>query len=153
MGTPHSPWGTRDDSINLLIHFVWLHGKNKGQGGSARLMKPPGPLLSPLPSHSLQTTKLILHVRWGISHAPTCLCLCWFPLTLYRKWRQIKAGIMKRIFLDWSWHYLAFNADLNTYHPGEFCQVTPHLWAWISSPVNEDTLLPWQRWHLLHQLF
>lgn len=143
MGTPHSPWGTNDGSINLLTPFclaTWKEsGKNKGQIWRACLMKLPSQLLWPLSSHSLLATKLIFNVRCGMSCAPTCLCLCWLLLTVYRKWWQIEAGAMKRIFLDWSWHHLTFNPGLNIFT--QVSSARSPLISRISFPVNEDTFM------------
>lgn len=119
----------RAQSISSF-HFVWLHGKKvERMKGKGRCLSQEASWLASVtsPFHSQQATKLILSVRCGLSCAPVCLCRCWRPLTAYRNWRQIKARAMKRMFLDWSWHHLAFNPDLNMYHPGGFCKVVSKL--------------------------
>ena len=104
-----------------LFQFFWLNGKRleKEQKANEKWLYHRESLtsasLSPLPFlPSFQSSEIIFNLRYGILHSFICIHLFWFYWAVFGKWWHIKAGIMKRVFLDWSWQHLSFNPDSDT---------------------------------------
>lgn len=120
LGFRSSPWETTDCPINLPIPVLLVTWQEIGkkQKANEKWLYPRESLISasffPLPFlPSFQSSGIIVNLRRGISGSFTSIYLLLFYLTVCRNWRQIKAGTMKRVLLDWGWHHLSFNPDLD----------------------------------------